>query len=169
MVMPDVQKSFRERKGRTAWGEIRRIMMRRHNATKMLLQQLKRAKESARPLERWRLKSEAGLQHSIEAEALEGFIGDMALYFGNVFDVVVSYGEIVQMRMDQDDPRQKHAQLILDDAKAGKRLTRHLLRKRGTVALKLVALDRFIRKLARLLSRIVETRVQLRNMLAGPA
>jgi len=136
-----------------------------HDATNMLRQQLKAAKESARPLEGWLLRPESELQRSIEAEAFEGFIGDMALYFSNVFDVVVSYGKIVQMRMGHDDPRQTHAQLILDDAKAGKRLTSNLLRKRGTVALKLVALDRFIRELARLLSRIVEKRVQLQTVL----
>jgi signal transduction histidine kinase len=139
--------------------------MDRYNARKTLLQRLETAKESARPLESMLLQSEAELQHFMEAEAFERFIGDMALYFRNVFDVVVSYGEIVQMRMEQDDPRQTHAQLILDDAKAGKRLTSDLLRKRGSAALKLLTLDRFIRELALLLSRIVEKRIQLREML----
>ena len=135
----------------------------RHNATKMLLQQLERAKQSAVPLERLLSQPEAELSHSSETETLERFIGDMALYFGNVFDAVVSYGKILQMNMDQDDPRQTYAKLILDDAKAGKRLTSGLLHRRGAVTLRLLTLDRFIQGLAPLLSRIVEKRMQLRT------
>jgi hypothetical protein len=144
--------------------KMRRIAMVRHNATKMLLQQLERAKQSAVPLERLLSQPEAELSHSSETETLERFIGDMALYFGNVFDAVVSYGKILQMRMDPNGPRQTYAQLILDDAKAGKRLTSNLLRRRGPVALRLLALERFIQGLAQLLSRIVEERIKLRTV-----
>jgi signal transduction histidine kinase len=138
--------------------------MGRHNGTKILLQQLERAKQSAEPLERLLSQSEAELQYFQEVETFERFIGDMALYFGNVFDAVVSYGKILQMNMDQDDPRQTYAKLILDDAKAGKRLTSDLLRRRGAVTLRLLTLDRFIQGLAPLLSRIVEKRMQLRTV-----
>jgi hypothetical protein len=144
--------------------KLRRIVMGRRNATKILLQQLERAKQSAVPLERLLSQSEAELRHSSEMETLERFIGDMAHYFGNVFDAVVSYGKILQMCMDPNDPCQAYAQLILDDAKAGKRLTSDLLRRRGPVALRLLALERFIQGLAQLLSRIVEERVKLRTM-----
>jgi hypothetical protein len=135
----------------------------RHNATKMLLQQLERAKQSAEPLERLLSQSEAELQYFQEVETFERFIGDMALYFGNVFDAVASYGKILQMRMDQNDPLQTHAQLMLDDAKAGKRLTENLLQKREITDLRLLTLDRFVRELAPLLSRIVEKRIQVRG------
>jgi hypothetical protein len=143
--------------------------MGRHSATKILLQQLETAKESARPLERLLLQSEADLQYLQEVEPFERFVRDMALHFGNVFDAVVTDGKILEMKMDQDDPRRTYAQLILDDARAGKRLTSGLLRKRETVTVRLLSLDRFIQGLAPLLSRIVEKRVQLRKALAGPA
>lgn len=136
--------------------------MGRHTATERLLQQLASAKKSAGPLERLLSQSEAELQRSPEMETLEGFVGHMALYFRNVFIAVASYEKILQMRMDQDDPRQTYAQLILDDAKAGQRLTENLLHKKGVTDLRLLTLDRFIRELAPLLSRIVEKRIKLR-------
>jgi hypothetical protein len=139
------------------------------NAAKRLLQQLAKAKESAGPLERLLLQSEADLQHAPEMKTLERFVEHMADYFGNVFDAVTSYGKILQMRMDRNDPLQTHAQLILYDAEAGKRLTSKLLSKKGTVRLRLVMLDRFIRGLVPLLSRIVEKRIELRTALAGSA
>ena len=142
--------------------------MSRHNAAKRLLQQLARAKESVVPLERLLRQSETELQHEPRMETLEKFVEYMAAYFGNVFDAVATYGKILQMRMDQDDPLQAHARLILDDAEAGKHLTSNLLRKRGTVRLRLLTLDHFILRLTPLLSRIVEKRIKLRTSLAGP-
>jgi hypothetical protein len=164
--MSDALKAFRV----TRRAEKRRIIMDRHNATEKLLRQLQRAKESAGPLERLLLQSEAELQDAPQMETLERFVVDMAVYFGNVFDAVTSYGNILQMRMDQDDPlRTTHAQVILDDARAGKRLTNRLLRTRGTVRLRLLTLDHFMRGLAPLLSRIVAKRIELRTVLARPA
>jgi hypothetical protein len=77
------------------------------NAAKRLLQQLAKAKESAGPLERLLLQSEADLQHAPEMKTLERFVEHMADYFGNVFDAVTSYGKILQMRMDRNDPLQR--------------------------------------------------------------
>ncbi len=144
-------------------------MSSKRNDAERLLRQLERAKESAGRLERLLLQSEVELRHAPEPEIVESFVEGMAVYFGNVFEAVTSYGKIIQMYMDHDDPLQTHAQLILDDAEAGKRLAHNLLRRKAAVSFGLLILDDFIRRLTPLLSRIVEKRIMLRTALVGPA
>ena len=142
--------------------------MGRHNVRNRLLRQLARAKASAGPLERVLREFEAEVQHSPKIETLERFVENIAFYFGNVFDAVASYGEILQMTMQRNSPLRECAHLMLRDAEAGKRLANNLLHEEGSVRLRLLALDHFIRELALLLSRVVEKKIELRTVLAGP-
>lgn len=129
---------------------------------------LEKTRQSAERLEKLLLRSEAQVQQSLGAKALERLARDMALFFENIFDDIARCGKMLRGQIDQKDPRSRHVRRILANAQRGLAFTGKLLAFGGssTVNLALLNINEFVEDLCHLLALTVRKKFKLRTMLS---
>jgi PAS domain S-box-containing protein len=70
---------------------------------------------------------ESQLLHSQKMEAIGTLAGGIAHDFNNILTAIVGYGNLLQVRMDKDDPLRAYADRILSSSQKAINLTRSLL------------------------------------------
>jgi len=108
------------------------------------------------------------LRHSQRMEAVGTLAGGIAHDFNNMLNVIIGYGELMQMRMTEDDPVRPH---LLEIIKAGERaaqLTKGLLAfsRKQVLDMRPECLNKIIDGFRKMLSRIIGEDIRLRIALS---
>jgi len=115
-----------------------------------------------------RKKLEAQLLQAQKMEAVGRLAGGVAHDFNNILTAIIGYGSIMQMKMMKDDPLTKPLDSILASAQRAATLTQNLLAfsRKQVMQIQPVDMNRIVRNIDDLLSRIIGEDVELKTTLA---
>jgi PAS domain S-box-containing protein len=113
-------------------------------------------------------KLQAQLMHAQKMEAVGQLAGGIAHDFNNILTAIIGYGNIIQMKMDKDDPLQVNLDSILAAAEKAAVLTQSLLAfsRKQIIQTKPVDLNKIVRNIEKILIRIIGEDIELRTKLA---
>ncbi|HEY6011343.1 MAG TPA: PAS domain S-box protein, partial [Nitrospirota bacterium] len=119
--------------------------------------------------ERKRLEDQ--LRHSQKMESIGTLAGGIAHDFNNILTAIIGYGNLLQMKMRDDDPLRHNVDQILASANRAANLTLGLLAysRKQILNPQPVNLNEVIRKVERLLVRLIGEDVELKTILADQA
>lgn len=112
--------------------------------------------------ERKRLEDQLG--HAQKMEAIGQLTAGIAHDFNNILNVIVGYGDILRTKLKADELLKDYAEQILASSELGSTLTQSLLAfsKKQIISPKLVDLNTIIKSIEKLLSRLINERIDLR-------
>lgn len=112
---------------------------------------------------------EAQLLQSQKMEAVGQLAGGVAHDFNNILTAIISYGNVLQMKMQPEDPLRRHIERILAATEKAATLTQSLLAfsRKQPVALQPVNLARVIKNIEKLLSKLIREDMEFRIHLAS--
>lgn len=115
-----------------------------------------------------RKKLESQLLQAHKMEAVGQLAGGVAHDFNNILTAIIGYGSIMQMKMMKDDPLIKTLDSILASAQRAATLTRNLLAfsRKQVMQIQPVDMNKIVRNVDNLLSRIIGEDVELKTTLA---
>lgn len=116
-----------------------------------------------------RKKLEEQLRHAQKMQAIGQLAGGIAHEFNNILTTIIGYGDMLLMRMREDDPLRHNVEQILASSERAASLTQGLLtysRKQATM-LKAVSLNEIIRKTEGLLMKVIGEDIELRTVITG--
>jgi PAS domain S-box-containing protein len=102
-------------------------------------------------------KLEAQLRQAQKMEAIGTFAGGIAHDFNNILSAIVGYGNLLQMKMEEDNPLAVNVERILEAADRATALTHSMLAfsRKQVINPKPVAMNRLVRKVENFLCRII--------------
>ncbi len=123
----------------------------------------KRAEE-----EKTRLESQ--LRQGQKMEAIGTLAGGVAHDFNNLLTTIIGYGNILQMDMDEDDPRKLYLDQILNASEKAAGLTQSLLAfsRKQVMELKPQTLNTILKGMEKLLKRLLTEDIEFQVVLAEP-
>ena len=115
-----------------------------------------------------RKRLESRLLQSQKMEAVGTLAGGVAHDFNNILTVLMGYGTLLQMELDEDDPLQTYVENILTSSKKAVNLTASLLTfsRLKPVRLNPVDLGDAVRGTEKLLKRLITEDIELKTRLA---
>ncbi len=115
-----------------------------------------------------RKKLEEQLRQSQKMECIGTLAGGIAHDFNNILTAIIGYGNLLQMKMRQDDPLRHNVEQILASANRAANLTTGLLAfsRKQIINPRPVSLNDVVRKMERLLARLIGEDVALKTILA---
>ncbi|MBI2354409.1 MAG: PAS domain S-box protein [Deltaproteobacteria bacterium] len=116
-------------------------------------------------------KLEAQLRQSQKMEALGTLAGGVAHDFNNILTAIIGFSNLLQMNMEESDPRRQHLNQILAAAERATGLTQSLLAYSRNKPLNpgRVNLNEIVRKVGNFLSRLIGEDVELTITVADEA
>ncbi len=118
-----------------------------------------------------RARLEEQLRHAQKMEAVGQLAGGVAHDFNNILTAIIGYGNLVRMKMQEDDPLRIDVQEILEAAERASNLTRSLLAfsRKQIISPRPVGLNGIVKTVEKLLLRVIGEDIELRTNLAeGP-
>ena len=114
--------------------------------------------------QRKREKVEGQLHQSQKLESIGRLAGGVAHDFNNILNIIMGYGEITLLQLNQEDPRRKNIEHIVEAANRAANLTRQLLAfsRRQTIQPKVVDLNDLIVNLEKMLRRLIGEDIELK-------
>jgi PAS domain S-box-containing protein len=115
-----------------------------------------------------RKKLESQLLQAHKMEAVGQLAGGIAHDFNNILTAIIGYATIMQMKMMKDDPLTKNLDSILASAQRAATLTQNLLAfsRKQVMQLQPVDMNKIVKNVYNLLSRIIGEDVELKTTLA---
>ncbi|MBI5075759.1 MAG: PAS domain S-box protein [Nitrospirae bacterium] len=115
-----------------------------------------------------RMKLEEQLRHAQKMEAVGQLAGGIAHDFNNILTAIIGYGNLLRMKMREDDPLRIDADEILKAAEKAATLTQSLLAfsRKQIISLKAVDLNEIVRRVEKLLLRVMGEDIELKSDLA---
>ncbi|MEW5744371.1 MAG: PAS domain S-box protein [Nitrospirota bacterium] len=112
---------------------------------------------------------EAQLIQSQKMEAVGQLAGGIAHDFNNILTAIISYGGLLEMKMEGGDPLRLYVSQILASAEKAAHLTQGLLAfsRKQIIDPRPVPANSIVRGVERLMSRIIREDIELRTDLAG--
>jgi PAS domain S-box-containing protein len=116
-----------------------------------------------------RKRLEEQLRQSQKMECLGTLSGGIAHDFNNILTAIIGYGNLVQMKMNEDDPLRNNIEQILASADRAASLTQGLLAysRKQVLNPQPVSLNKIIAKVEHLLARLIGEDVDLKTIPAG--
>jgi signal transduction histidine kinase/ActR/RegA family two-component response regulator len=116
-------------------------------------------------------KLQAQLLQAQKMEAVGQLAGGIAHDFNNILAAIVGYGNLIQMKMSDDDPSRIYLEQILASSERAANLTQSLLAFSRKQLINPASLDlnNVIRKVEKFLSRIIGEDVELKTSLSRDA
>lgn len=113
-------------------------------------------------------KLEEQLLQAHKMEAVGQLAGGIAHDFNNILTAIIGYGSIMKMKMMPDDPLIKHLDGILASSQRAATLTQNLLAfsRKQVIQKHSVDMNKIVRNIEELLSRIIGEDVELKTTLA---
>jgi nitrogen-specific signal transduction histidine kinase/CheY-like chemotaxis protein len=114
-----------------------------------------------------RKKLEEQLRHSQKMESIGTLAGGIAHDFNNVLTAVIGYGNLLQKKLQEEDPLRHYVEQIIAAANRAAGLTRGLLAysRKQVLNPQLVDLNEIIRKIEKLLERLIGEDVEFKSIL----
>ncbi|MBI5142175.1 MAG: response regulator [Nitrospirae bacterium] len=108
------------------------------------------------------------LRHSQKMEAVGTLAGGIAHDFNNMLNVIMGYGELMRMRLKEDDPGHSYLQEILKAGERAAQLTRGLLAfsRKQVLSMRPENVNAIIEGFRKMLSRIIGEDINLRISLS---
>ena len=114
---------------------------------------------------------EEQLRHTQKMEAIGILSGGIAHDFNNIMTGIIGYGNLIQMRLDKDNPLRHYTEQILASAWKAANLTQSLLAfsRKQIISPKPVDINEIIVGIEQLLARLVGENIEIRTRLADSA
>jgi len=111
---------------------------------------------------------QAQLLHSQKMEAVGTLAGGIAHDFNNILTAIIGYGNVMRMRLADDDPHREYLDHILSASERAANLTRSLLAfsRKQVINTRPVNLNEIIRLIQKLLARLIGEDIELRVALS---
>jgi PAS domain S-box-containing protein len=112
-------------------------------------------------------KLEAQLLHSQKLDAVGKLAGGVAHDFNNILTAILGYGNLIQMKMKEDDPLRIYIDQILASTNRGATLTQSLLTlsRKQIITTKPVNLNKLVTRIEELLLRVIGEDIKLKTVL----
>lgn len=112
-----------------------------------------------------KVKLENQLRQAQKLEAIGMLAGGIAHDFNNMLGVIIGYGSLLQRKMQEDDPCRSYIDRMLVSAEMAAELSRSLLvfSRKQPISPQPVDLNRTIRNIEKLLSRIIAADIHLKT------
>ncbi len=116
-----------------------------------------------------RTKLEAQLRHAQKMEAIGTLAGGIAHDFNNILTAIMGYGNLLKMKMKEDDNLRTYVDPILASSVRAANLTQSLLTfsRKQAIDPRPVNLNDIVKNVERLLLRLISEDIELKTMLAG--
>lgn len=116
-----------------------------------------------------RRRLEEQLQHAMKMEAVGQLAGGVAHDFNNILTAIIGYGNLLQMKIGEDNPLRMHVDHILSSAERAANLVQSLLAfsRKQVINPQPVNLNEVVERIERLLSRVIGEDIQLEIALAA--
>lgn len=113
-------------------------------------------------------KLEEQLRHTQKMEAIGQLAGGIAHDFNNMLNVIIGFGSLMEMNMNDDDPNRAHLKEILSAGERATHLTKGLLAysRKQIIDLKSENLNEIIRAVEKFLRRIIGEDIELKTILS---
>ncbi len=107
---------------------------------------------------------EEQLRHAQKMDAIGQLAGGVAHDFNNILTAIIGYGNLLQMKIGNDNPLENYVNQIMYSAERAAHLTHSLLAfsRKHVISLKAVLLNEVIYRAEKLLSRLVRENIELR-------
>jgi len=107
------------------------------------------------------------LRHAQKMEAVGTLAGGIAHDFNNILTAIMGYANIVQMKMQKDDPERDDVTQILESAERAAKLTHSLLAfsSQQVMNTQPLNLNEIIRNMERFTARLIGENIEIRTML----
>jgi signal transduction histidine kinase/ActR/RegA family two-component response regulator len=111
---------------------------------------------------------QAQLLHAQKMEAVGTLAGGIAHDFNNILTAIIGYGNVMRMRLADDDPHREYLDQILSASERAANLTRSLLAfsRKQIINPRPVNLNEIIRLIQKLLARLIGEDIELRVALS---
>lgn len=112
---------------------------------------------------------ESQLRHAQKMEAVGTLAGGVAHDFNNILTALIGYGNLLQIKMEKDDPLRVYADQILSSAKRAANLTQGLLAfsRKQPINLEPHGMNEIVAGVQKLLERLLSEDIELRVDLAA--
>ncbi len=116
-----------------------------------------------------RRRLEEQLQHAMKMEAVGQLAGGVAHDFNNILTAIIGYGNLLQMKIGEDNPLRTHVDHILASAERAADLVQSLLAfsRKQIINPQPMNLNEVVERIERLLSRVIGEDIQLEIALAA--
>jgi len=113
---------------------------------------------------------EAQLRQSQKMEAIGTLAGGIAHDFNNILTTIIGYGSILQMDMDDENPRKQYLDQILASSQKAANLTQSLLAfsRKQAIELKPHSLNTILKGMGKLLKRLLTEDIEFEVVFADP-
>ncbi len=117
-----------------------------------------------------RKKLEEQLRQAQKMEAIGQLAGGIAHDFNNTLNVIIGFGNLIEMNMQEDDPNRVHLKEILEAGERATHLTHSLLAfsRKQIIDLRPVNLNEIIKDVEKFLMRIIGEDIELKTILTPP-
>lgn len=121
--------------------------------------------EALKKREEDQLHIEAQLRQSHKMEAVGQLAGGIAHDFNNILTAIISYGNVLQMKMQPEDPLRRNVERILSASERAATLTQGLLAfsRKQPVSLQPVNLNRAVKNVEKLLIKLTTEDMEFRT------
>ena len=116
-------------------------------------------------------KLEEQFRQSQKMEAVGQLAGGVAHDFNNILTAIIGYGNLIEMKMKEDDPFKVYIEHILSSSERAANLTRSLLAfsRKQIMNPRPVNLNEIVERVVKLLSRLIGEDIELRTILTDKA
>lgn len=113
-------------------------------------------------------KLEDQLRHSQKLEAIGTFAGGIAHDFNNILTAIIGYGNLLQMKMEADEPLRAYVDPILISAERAASLTQSLLAfsRKQIMNPRPVSLNEIVGVVKKLLARLIGEDIEVKTLLS---
>ncbi len=117
-----------------------------------------------------RKKLEDQLRHAQKMEAIGQLAGGIAHDFNNILNVIMGFGNLIEMNMKEDDPNRIHLKEILNAGERAVHLTQGLLAfsRKQIIDPKPQNLNEIVKGVEKFLRRIIGEDIELKTVLTPP-